>query len=350
MHTPLQADLSACDKDPIHIPDLIQPFGALVAMPLDSRIIASASRNLDEVLGVPALDVLGSGFDVLIGKEQCGLLAEALENGELHSVSPKRVTIPQSGRNCWMFYHVVDGFLIAEFEPVPSARSLTVVQSSPGVSVLTSDRLDKSSLSAESGGSEVNQRGEPPFKLIHDCETSEALAALLAREVSRLTGFDRVMVYRFDEDWHGMVIAEERNDVYPHGFLGHHFPASDIPLPARRLFTLNRMRMIPDATYQPVPMLGLSGMDRAPLDMTYSALRSVAPVHLEYLGNMGVRASLTISLMNGSTLWGMITCHHASPRHVPVHARAECRILAELASYAIANIERSINTAQRQQR
>jgi light-regulated signal transduction histidine kinase (bacteriophytochrome) len=145
--------------------------------------------------------------------------------------------------------------------------------------------------------------------------------------VRGLTGFDRVMVYRFDPDWNGEVVAEERrDDLEP--FLGLHFPASDIPAQARALYLRNWLRLIPDARYAPVPLVPeRNPHDGRPLDLGASTLRSVSPVHLEYLANMGVIASMSVSLVDRGRLWGLIACHHYAGPHRPTPGRPRgCRV------------------------
>ncbi|HEY8607709.1 MAG TPA: ATP-binding protein [Noviherbaspirillum sp.] len=308
MQTTQPLDLTACDKEPIHIPGLIQGFGALLVLRPQDLSIQQASANLDQVLGIVAEEAVGRMLEDVIGAHACAALRDALSRGALHAVSPTLVHLPgeRAARECYMQYNMSGGALLAEFEPAGD-RAGTL----PGL------------------------QGELPFRAINTCASAEALCGLLAREMRRLTGFDRCIAYRFDEDWHGVVIAEDRNEVYRESFLGHHFPASDIPAQARKLFTLNHLRLIPDVSARPVP---LHPPYPSP-DMSYSTLRSAAPVHLEYLGNMGVRASLTVSLMCGDRLWGMLTCHHATPHMVPVATRLRCKALAEIASYAVATIE-----------
>ena len=125
----------------------------------------------------------------------------------------------------------------------------------------------------------------------------DQLADGLAREVRDLTGFDRVMVYRFDADWNGEVVAEaRRDDLNP--FLGLHYPATDIPAQARRLYTINPIRLIADIHYAPVPLVPvLDPGTGAPLDLSHASLRSVSPIHVEYLSNMGVTASMSVSIV-----------------------------------------------------
>ncbi|WP_170852384.1 SpoIIE family protein phosphatase [Blastococcus sp. DSM 46786] len=145
--------------------------------------------------------------------------------------------------------------------------------------------------------------------------TLDELSGVLARDVRALTGFDRVMVYRFDAEWNGEVIAEDRRaDLEP--LLGLWFPASDIPAQARALYATNWMRLIPDATYRPVPLEPPTVGGRT-LDLSGAMLRSVSPVHLEYLANMGVGASMSVSLVDRGKLWGLIACHHYAGPHRP---------------------------------
>ena len=153
------------------------------------------------------------------------------------------------------------------------------------------------------------------------------MQSLAAREVKQLAGYDRVMVYRFHPDWHGEVVAEEAAPgLEP--FLGLHYPASDIPHQARKLYRLNQLRVIGDVDYSPVPILRAA--DSEPLDLSLSGLRSVSPMHLQYLRNMGVQATLTISLISGERLWGMIACHHYSPRMIGAQIQSSCRALAQV--------------------
>ncbi len=141
-----------------------------------------------------------------------------------------------------------------------------------------------------------------------------------------LTGFDRVMIYRFLDDGAGMVMAEDRDRALP-SFLNHHFPASDIPRQARALYIRNRVRVIPEANYAPAPIRS-DKADLSDIDLSDAALRSVAPIHLQYLRNMRVTASASISIVRDGALWGLVACHHRRPRQLGYEARAACRALA----------------------
>jgi diguanylate cyclase (GGDEF)-like protein/PAS domain S-box-containing protein len=164
-------------------------------------------------------------------------------------------------------------------------------------------------------------------------------------QVRLLSGYDRVMMYQFDENWDGEVIAESKADEVE-TYLGNRFPASDIPPQARALYTKNLVRLIADVDAIPVPVLpALHPHTTQPLDMTYSSLRSLSPVHLEYLRNMGVRATLTISLIQNNRLWGLIACHHATPKYIPMRVRELDEFIGKTVSLKLSNLE-NIRTSQ----
>ncbi|MET0284556.1 MAG: ATP-binding protein, partial [Polyangiales bacterium] len=166
-------------------------------------------------------------------------------------------------------------------------------------------------------------------------------------EVRAMTGFDRVMAYRFDRDDHGHVVVENMREGLE-SYLDLHYPASDIPAQARRLYIINRLRMIADVAYQPVPIEpALSPTDGAPLDLSFSVLRSVSPIHIQYLQNMGIKASMSISLVIDGRLWGMIICHHYQPKVVPYVVRAACDFLSQTLSWQLAASERADRTEKR---
>jgi two-component system, chemotaxis family, sensor kinase Cph1 len=161
----------------------------------------------------------------------------------------------------------------------------------------------------------------------------QELYDVTAQAVRELTGFDRVMVYRYDADYNGEVVAEAKAEEL-NSFLGLHYPASDIPAQARALYEKNWIRLISDVGYRPVPLRpALVPSTGLPLDMTFSTLRSVSPIHVEYLQNMGVRASMSVSLLRDDRLWGLIACHHYSGPHAPPYAtRAAAEFLGSTLS------------------
>ena len=167
---------------------------------------------------------------------------------------------------------------------------------------------------------------------VHKAPDLAGFLQAITDEVRLATGFDRVMVYQFQPDESGAVIAEAKHqDLEP--FLGLRYPASDIPKQARDLYLLNRMRIIPDANYTPAALTpALNPITGKPLDLSFSVLRSVSPMHLEYLANMGVDASMSLSLVIEGRLWGLIAGHHRTPRYVPHAVRSACELFAQMIS------------------
>ncbi len=288
--------LARCAEEPIAVPGAIQPHGALLVVTEPDLAVVVASANAADVLGtVPATlaDVLGPA-------DLDRLRAALAEDG----ADPLRVA--PGGRETDLVLSRSGGLVITEWEPLDGAGQAGAAWHS---------RLPR-----------VLQRLSAPTTL-------EGLTGVLAREVRALTGFDRVMVYRFDAEWNGAVIAEDRReDLEP--FLGLHFPAGDIPAQARALYATNWLRLIPDARYTPVPLEPpLVPGTGAPLDLSGAMLRSVSPVHLQYLANMGVTASMSVSLVDRGRLWGLVACHSYSGPHRPSYAdRTAAEFLGRTAS------------------
>jgi hypothetical protein len=294
--------LARCAQEPIAVPGAIQPHGALLAVTEPDLAVVVASANAADVLGAAPATLA----DVLTPAELDRLRAALADDptGDLADAGPLQVA--PGGRETDLVLSRSGGLLVTEWEPVAGARQ---------------------------AGATWHRRLPAVLQRLSAPETLEGLTAVLAGQVRALTGFDRVMVYRFDAEWNGEVVAEDRRaDLEP--FLGLHFPAGDIPAQARALYTVNWMRLIPDARYTPVPLVPpvLPGTG-APLDLSGVALRSVSPVHLEYLANMGVTASMSVSLIDRGRLWGLIACHSYSGPHRPSHAdRTAAEFLGRTAS------------------
>ncbi|SFO42326.1 Bacteriophytochrome (light-regulated signal transduction histidine kinase) [Geodermatophilus obscurus] len=290
--------LARCAEEPIAVPGAIQPHGALLAVTEPDLAVVVASANAAEVLGAtPATlaDVLGTA--------DLDRLRAALD-GDLAEADPLRVA--PGGREADLVLSRSGGLLVTEWEPVAGAGE---------------------------AGAAWHRRLPRVLQRLSAPTTLEGLTAVLAREVRALTGFDRVMVYRFDAGWNGEVVAEDRRpDLEP--FLGLHYPAGDIPAQARALYATNWLRLIPDASYAPVPLdPPLLPGTGAPLDLSGAMLRSVSPVHLEYLANMGVTASMSVSLIDRGQLWGLVACHSYSGPHRPsVADRTAAEFLGRTAS------------------
>lgn len=315
-------DLTSCDTEPIHMIGAIQPIGVLVAVDQASLTIEFASGNTQDMFGHPCADLMGRSLAWLVGDANCAALGS-------RNLKP---TMPDLLRPWFLEFEKADG-VSARFECYPHAHEgwiileFVAIQSAPAV-MWETDLVRQRIIS----------------ELIKP-ETLTELALVGAQIIREVTGFDRVMIYRFAEDKHGEVIAEStlRDD----SFLGLHYPASDIPDPARRHFALNVIRIIPDINAIPVPIMARSGTvaDQSssnPLDLTYSKLRAVAPVHVEYLHNMGVGASMSISLTSNHELWGLVACHHYAPLHLSWSTLRYCELVGGTISALLQSLENTI--------
>jgi chemotaxis family two-component system sensor kinase Cph1 len=292
----------SCDAEPIHVPGAIQPHGVLVAVDPRTLAIIQVSANCADHFGRSPASVLGRPLTALLGSAAGALFvassAAAPLTGEL-------VTIDVDGQRFDLLAHRHHDVLIVELE----RHDPTAPSSDPGLRAALG-RLQR-----------PNSVGE--------------LCAIAVDAVRKLSGFDRVMMYRFDADGHGEVVDESLGEGVI-SYLGLHFPAADIPRQARELYLLNWLRLIPDAAYSPVTLIPDPGAARpAPLDLSFATLRSVSPVHLEYLRNMGVRGSMSISLVETDKLWGLIACHHRVPRHVSFATRSACEVIGRVVALQI---------------
>ncbi|MCD9027793.1 GAF domain-containing protein [Luteimonas sp. BDR2-5] len=301
--------LQTCADEPIHLSGAIQPHGYLISCRLPDWTIHHVSANIEALTGTPAVRMLRQSLRGFLTDDLIEALAETIGFGEPGAPSQRAAVgnIGPMAQLCDVSVHVVDGLVHIEIEPQPRGtgeRSPTVVAQAMIARVAASEDLE-----------DFHQR--------------------VAEQVRALTGYDRVMVYRFRHDGAGEVIAESRDSALP-AYLGLRYPASDIPVQARALYLRNRIRVIPDAGYAPVPVVPDRDEAGAPLDLGQLALRSVSPVHLEYLANMGVAASMSLSIISGGRLWGLIACHHRAPRAVPPGVRAAADLFGLFVSMRVA--------------
>ncbi|HEX8697342.1 MAG TPA: GAF domain-containing protein, partial [Myxococcaceae bacterium] len=306
-------DLTNCDKEPIHIPGAIQPHGVLLVLREPELTLTHVSENAPALLGLPAEQLLGARLGELIEPSLREPLEASLRSERLRQHNPLKLSWRVDGEERFFdgIAHRHQGRLILELEPSSEKDA---------VPFLSFYHVVREALSR-----------------LRDARNLQELCETVVQEVRRITGFDRVLIYRFDAEWNGSVLAEDR-DAQADPYLGLHFPASDIPKQARELYRLNWLRIIPTTEYTPARLLALPGPQAdGPLDMSFSVLRSVSPIHLEYLRNMGAQASMSISLMKEGQLWGLISCTHVSgTRYVPYEARTACEFLGEAMSSLLA--------------
>jgi chemotaxis family two-component system sensor kinase Cph1 len=318
-------DLTHCDKEPIHIPGAIQPHGALLVLREPELTVTHVSENAPAILGLPAGQLLGSRLGELVEPSVREPLEASLRSERARQLSPLKVARRVEGTERFFdgIAHRHLGQLILELEPSSEKASAP-----PFLSFF---HVVREALSR-----------------LRDAPNLQELGEAVVQEVRRMTGFDRVIIYRFDAEWNGSVIAEAR-DAKADPYLGLHFPASDIPQQARELYRLNRLRIIPTVDYAPARVLALpEAQAEGPLDMSLAVLRSVSPIHLEYLRNMGARASMSVSLIRDGQLWGLISCTHLSgPRYVPYEIRSACELLGEVMSSLLSGKEGNEDYDQR---
>lgn len=304
--------LTNCDLEAIHQPGAIQPHGFLLCLDEQTHRIVQASANTGAMIGIEAQDLLEKGLDQLLGPNRLAeveaLLATLTETPKLLGARLEQVP----GQPFYkMIMHRYDQLLWLEFEPV--TESDTPPLDLPFLNAALSDMLAAG-------------------KVLEFCQHA-------VDQVRAISGFDRVAIYRFEADESGEIIAENiRPDLPP--WLGLHYPASDVPVQARAMYLKTWLRFIPTATYKPVPMVPVNNpATNRPPDMTHAVLRSVSPLHLEYMRNMGTSATMTISIIQNGRLWGMMTCHHHSPRLISFELRELCQFIGKTFSALLASKE-----------
>jgi len=308
-------DFDDCAHEPIQIPGSIQPHGYLFVLnDADLRIVA-VSQNAADLIGLVAAEMIGRPIGDFLMSEMAEGLTAAFAAGE----TVIRVRFQQSANadECTGLVHRNSGLILFEIAPrIPAAQAEAVF-------------------------------GQVHFAIerIRNSESTADACEILATEIRRLTGFARVMVYRFDPDWNGEVIAEDKT-ADAHSYRGHAFPASDIPAQARALYTRNTTRLIPDTSYIPSPLVPAALPSTGkPIDLSSVMLRSISPVHLEYLANMGVVSSMSVSIVRDGRLWALVACHHSSPRFLPHRVLQGCELMAQAIAWYLDADERRLAAA-----
>lgn len=321
-------DITSLKEPAIHIFNQIQPHGILIVLAEPDLTILQISNNAIATFGSAAEQMLQRPLSEFIDSFQLERIKAGLNTTEdLDLINPVKLWVRKTGDEYSVFDGVFhrnsEGFLILELEPALAQENIPF---------LSFYHLARASIN----------RLEETSNLREFCQ-------IIVQEVRNVTGFDRVMLYKFDNDGHGSVIAEEKLNGME-SYLGLHFPESDIPRPARKLFASNWIRLIPDSHCEPVTLVpAINPISKEPTELTNSILRSAAPCHFEYLHNMGVGASLTISLIKEQKLWGLIACHHQTPMYVSYELRKACEFLGRMVFSEIASREETEDFAYRRQ-
>ncbi|QJD94537.1 GAF domain-containing protein [Mucilaginibacter robiniae] len=310
--TDFKVDLTNCDREPIHIPGRIQAHGFLVAVN-SAGTICYISENVAYFLSVDARQLLNKDLpyleSVLLHDEVPGFLNQILNLGRhaksFDNLNPYLINTDNGQYN--LILSKSGEYYLLEFEPATGAAELDI------------QKIIGKSVTEMLAGKQLKY-----------------LLDNAALQIKNLIGYDRIMIYKFLEDGHGHVIAEVKNDdLEP--FLGLHYPATDIPKQARELYKLNLTRIITDVNAEASPILTLAPDNQTPkpLDLTWSSLRAVSPIHIQYLKNMGVASSFSISLMHQDELWGLIACHNYTPRFINFKAREASKLVGQIISSAL---------------
>jgi chemotaxis family two-component system sensor kinase Cph1 len=306
--TDFQVDLTNCDKEPIHIPGQIQSHGFMIVIDL-SFTIRFVSDNIKTFIKGLEIDVLGKPLSFIDSFLQSipeqDILSQLVKSGRSNGfdqINPYQLIV--SGQKFNLIISTSGGFELLEFEPDRSP-SETDIQKMIGKSV---------------------------SQMLTDRNLPDLLNNA-AHHVKNIIQYDRVMIYRFAEDGHGEVVSEARNPELG-SWLGHHYPASDIPKQARELYKLNLTRLIADVNTIP-SKISAEAIQTEPLNLTWSQLRAVSPIHIQYLKNMGVASSFSISLIYKGELWGLVACHNYTPRYIDFRSRESTKLIGQILSLAL---------------
>ncbi len=316
-------DLSSCELEPIHLIGFVQSHGLLLAVDETDFVIQHCSTNSEAVLGKSYRQLVGTRLKDLVGNECCRQIAAACISNDLKSKNPMSLEIEgtESKPAFQATFHRSDNLLIIEIEPCQPDKN--------------GQPLDLAHYLTHS------------FPELFSAATTSDLLAGAAEAVQKITDFDSVLIYQFDEAWDGTVVAEHRRDFMP-SYINQKFPASDIPKQARELYIKNTIRMLVDVHSTPAPVEPqINKATNKPLDLSLAILRSMSLFHIEYLKNMEVSASASVSIIKDGKLWALIVCHHRTPKLVQYKTRAILQFVAELISMQISHMERAQDVAHR---
>lgn len=302
--TSISAHISRCADEPIHIPGSIQPHGYLLVLQEPELIIRQLSSNCESLLNESARAALDQPIGNFLTSASLDNLNTKLAAADLRRENPIKLQFASTTGVLEAIARRSQGFLLLELE--------------------SSARDDPSFL-------DVYRKINTAVEDMGAARDLASLYEMTVQHVRELTGYERVMIYEFDADWNGKVVAEVRAPQQE-PFLGLHYPASDIPEQARRLYTTNWLRSIPNVHYMPSPLLASASASGAPLDLSGCSLRSVSPVHIQYLKNMGVGASTSVSVIKDGVLWGLIALHHNQPAYLPFEVRQGLEFIGRIFS------------------
>lgn len=296
-------DSDFCGNVPLHLINSIQPYGLLVVLEKSSLQIIQVSENAQDLFGKSTADLLNKNFLSFITENESANLQQKLAYENIRQGIP--LTFNFLGAPCLAIAHFKDKLILLEIE-----------------------KKDANAVDFSSTYHDVKYI----VAVLKNAQSTEEVCHIAAKEIKKLSNFDKVIFYSFDQDWNGIVIAEEKEEDMD-SYMGLRFPASDVPKQARELYLRNPYRLIPDSSYVPAKLYPtLNPLTFTFTDLTDCNLRGVPAVHLEYLSNMKVGASMSTPIVKDDKLWGLITCHHKKPREVSYDLRNAFELLSTIVS------------------
>ena len=296
---PKKVDVTNCDKEPIHIIGNTQAHGSVIACDHKSFKITRCSENIKDFIGLTPEHVVDKPLSNFLEQDNINKINK-LSAGEKIILSNSSL----GGKPVLIIAHLSREEFILDIEPF--TEDIDPVYFQEQLTMILNELNSSGSIE------EMSDRG--------------------ASLVKALFGYDRVMLYKFDEEWNGEVIAEAREENLE-SWLGLRYPATDIPKPSRDLFLKQGVRIISDVYHAPAPIYPhFSTLEREPLDLSRSEVRGVSPIHIQYLKNMKVGASLTAAIVLNGELWGLVACHHYSPKFINYHQRQSVKFLTQIFS------------------
>ncbi len=299
---PIEQALENCASEPAHIPGTIQNSGVLLAFHISTRVIEYVSDNTKRYFGVAPPKILGADAEVFLGKDAW----HALNNvSDIHDFSSRRYPVGRTnlfGTEFELFAFASNEHIVVELEPLATG--------SPS-STNSMEEINTLLGSIRQGSSEIE------------------LLDSVVDTLRSFTGFDRVLAFRFDQEFNGEIIAESKKS-HCESFLGLRFPSWDIPSQARDIMKQVPVRFIANADDTQCSILANTRVDTpvdTPIDITYAHFRGVSPVHIEYLNNLGVKSTMSLAIVIDNELWGMLSFHHLRPRLPSTYIRAVCSVI-----------------------
>lgn len=322
--SPSDVNISPCEREKIHTPGAIQPYGLLMVLSEPDMKILQVSENVYEFLGIAAAEILDNDFGRYFDQKLVAQIQDYLQHSRINKIplyiADAHFPLIKDKELYRVILHRCNEALILEFEP--------------GVTEPDNNTLNY-----------CNFIRQTILDFGRKTDFKEFLQAV-AGSVKLITGFDRVMIYKFNESGDGQIIVDNR-ELGMESFEGLHYPASDIPMVARELYLKNCLRLIPTVNYTPSKLIPeINPEIHHPLDMTYVTLRDVSKIHLQYLKNMGVSASASITLTKGGKLWGLILAHHRSPFYMEFELRTVCEFIGQYVSLHLAEKENLIDVGE----